>query len=322
MTDSLAEKKPLAGNNVINQLAFVVQDIEAVSEAFAKLLGIPKPNWFLTGDPEVSKVVFRGKPTATQNKLVFMNTPTVQFELIEPNQEPGTMREFLDTVGEGIHHIAFDVETIKGTLPIFEENGYPLLQSGEFTSSDGRYVYVDTLGEHKTLVELLESAEPRDTTPITDTFTPLLGTNKVEQLAIVVKNLDAAANAYCNLLGSEKPKVIHSGPCERTQVVYRGEPTEGKSKYMFINTPLLQIELIEPGDSPSTWKEHLETYGEGVHHISFVVKDMDEKIKLLEELGYPVIQTGNFFNGKGRYAYMDTTSTYKVIIELLERYDS
>src|SRR3954470_15698773 len=111
MTESMTVKRPLAGNNVINQIAFVVSDIEQASKAFAKLLGIPTPNWFLTGDREVSKVVFRGAPTDSRSKLVFLNTPTVQIELIEPNQEPGTMREFLDTVGEGIHHIAFDVNS-------------------------------------------------------------------------------------------------------------------------------------------------------------------------------------------------------------------
>ncbi|MBV7504192.1 VOC family protein [Bacillus sp. sid0103] len=320
MTESLTEKKPLAGNNVINQIAFVVRDFEQASEAFAKLLGIPTPQWFLTGDSEVSRVVFRGQPTDSRSKLVFLNTPTVQIELIEPNQETGTMREFLDSVGEGIHHIAFDVDSIKEKLPVFEENGFPLLQSGEFTSSEGRYVYVDTLNSHKTLLELLESAEPRDTVPKTGVFTPLLGTNKVEQLAIVVKNLDAAAEAYCKLLGVEMPPVIQSGPSELTQVIFEGKPTEADSKYMFINTPLLQLELIEPGDSPSTWKKHLETQGEGVHHISFVVNNMEEKVKLLEGMGYPVIQQGNFWNGKGRYAYMNTTSTYKVIIELLERF--
>jgi catechol 2,3-dioxygenase-like lactoylglutathione lyase family enzyme len=321
MTESLTEKKPLAGNNVINQIAFVVRDIEQASEAFAKLFGIEKPQWFLTGDSDTSKVVFRGKRTDSRSKLVFINTPSVQIELIEPDLEPGTMREFLDTVGEGIHHIAFDVDSIKAKLPVFEENEFPLLQSGEFTSSEGRYVYVDTLNSHKTLVELLESAEPRDTAPTTVGFTPLLGTNKVEQLAIVVKDLETAADAYCKLLGVEKPAVIQSGPSELTQVVFEGRPTDADSKYIFINTPLLQLELIEPGESPSTWKKHLETQGEGVHHISFVVKDMEKKVKLLEGLGYPVIQRGNFWNGKGRYAYMDTTATYKVIIELLERFD-
>lgn len=311
----------LLDNNEINQLAFVVKNIGEATEAFSKLLGIPNPGWFLTGDSSVSKVIFRGKPTNSRSKLAFLNTPTIQFELIEPDHEPGTMREFLDTVGEGIHHIAFDVDSINNSLAVLEEHEYPLLQSGEFTSSDGQYVYADTSKDLKTLVELLESSEPRDTKPSTDTFTPLLGTNKVEQLAFVVKDLDAAAESYCKLLGVEKPPIIESGAGEITKVVYRGQSTEGRSRYMFINTPLLQLELIEPGDSPSTWKEHLETCGEGVHHISFVVKDLDEKVKLLEDMGYPVIQIGNFYNGKGKYAYMDTTSDFKVIIELLERFD-
>ncbi|MED3688097.1 VOC family protein [Peribacillus butanolivorans] len=315
----------LLGNRNINQLAFVVKDIESANVAFTKLLGIKKVEPFLTGDSTVSKVIFKGEPTDSKSKLAFLNTPTIQFELIEPDKNPGTMREFLDTVGEGIHHIAFDVDSIQKRLPVMEKSGYPVLQTGEFTSSDGRYVYVDTLDDHKTLVELLESAEPRQTVwekPEDDSVQPLLGTNKVEQLAIVVKDLDAAADAYCRLLDMEKPSIIHSGSPEVTNVIYKGKPTEGKSRYIFFNTPLIQIELIEPGDSPSTWKHHLETYGEGVHHISFVVKDMDEKMKMLEKMGYPVIQTGNFYNGKGRYAYMDTTSTYKVIIELLERFDT
>ncbi|MGG3468717.1 hypothetical protein ABES02_14705 [Neobacillus pocheonensis] len=70
-----------------------------------------------------------------------------------------------------------------------------------------------------------------------------------------------AAEAFCRLLGVEKPPVIQSGPSELIQVVFEGQTTEADSKYMFINTPLLQIELIEPGDSSSTWKKHLDTHG-------------------------------------------------------------
>ncbi|WHY59606.1 VOC family protein [Cytobacillus firmus] len=320
MAESKTAKAPLAGNQAINQLAFVVRDIEEACEAFSSLLGVPKPGWFLTGDQEVSKVIYRGMPTASRSKLAFLNTPTVQFELIEPNEEPGTMREFLDRAGEGIHHIAFDVKSIRERMPFFEESGYSSLQSGEFTASEGRYVYADTLKDCKILVELLESSEARTTAAAQESHSPLLGTNIVEQLAIVVKDLELAAEAYCKLLGADMPPIIQSGPSETTQVMFRGQPTEGKSRYMFINTPFIQIELIEPGDSPSTWQEHLEKYGEGVHHISFVVDNLDEKVRLLEGMGYPVIQTGNFFNGKGRYAYMDTTSAFSVIIELLERY--
>lgn len=315
----------LLKNNVVNQIAFVVRDIEAASEAFAALLGIPKPKWFLTGGPEISQIVFRGQPTASQCKLVFIDTPAVQIELIEPNREPGTMREFLDTVGEGIHHIAFDADHLKDQLHVLSEAGYPVLQTGEFTSSNGRYAYVDTLAECKTLIELLERDEPQPKAaqePIAESLQPLLGTTKVEQLAFVVKDIEAAADAYCTLLGVEKPLLLPSGPAEVTQIEYLGQPTEGKAKMMFIKTPLIEIELIEPAaDSPSTWNQHLEEHGEGIHHISFVVQNMEEKIRLLEEMGYPVIQKGNFWNGKGKYAYMDTTSDYKVIIELLEKFN-
>lgn len=318
---SMIKPSPILGNNEINQIAFVVHDIEKVSEAYAKLLGIKKPNWFLTGTSDISKVVFRSAPTESRSKLVFINTDGVQIELIEPDANPGTMREFLDTVGEGIHHMAFDVESMKDGLKNMTDHGFPVLQTREFTSSEGRYAYVDCFDRYKTLVELLERNEPQPVTEPEKEGEPLLGTTKIEQLAFVVKDLDAAADAYCKLLGVEKPNVIHSGSSDICQVEFEGKRTEADSRYMFINTPLLQIELIEPGNAPSTWRKQLDERGEGVHHISFVVKDMDDKIKQLEDLGYPVIQKGNFYNGKGRYAYMDTVSDFKVIIELLERFE-
>ncbi|WP_257350524.1 VOC family protein [Pseudalkalibacillus decolorationis] len=318
--------KPLIGNSVVNQIAFVVHDIESASEAFAKLLGIPKPEWFLTGSQDISQVVFKGEPSAARSKLVFINTPSVQIELIEPNGDPSTMREFLDTVGEGIHHIAFDVDHMQDQLTTLEEHGFPVLQTGEFTSSNGRYAYVDTLDVHKTLVELLEREEPQTNSshqPAEESeIQPLLGTDTITQIAIVVHDIESASDAYCKLFGIEKPSIITAGPSEITKIEFQGKPTEAKAKFMFIKTPLIELELIEPDDdSQSIWKDHLDTKGEGVHHIAFVVKNIQDKIDVLEQMGYPLIQKGYFWNGKGEYAYMDTTSTYKVIIELLEKYE-
>lgn len=314
--------KALLGTNKINQICFVVHDIEKAAESFGKLLGVPKPSWFLTGDSSISKIVFNGEPTGARNKLIFMDTPSVQIELIEPDQEPSTMREFLNKQ-EGIHHVAVDVDDMKQQLAILGEAGYPVVQTGEFTSSQGRYAYVDTVPACKTMFELLERDEPQAIPPVkpkTEEHQPLLGSDTVVQIAVVVRDLDAAAEAYCSLLGVEKPTVLKEGKPEVTQVVYRGESTEAKCRFMFIKTPLIEIELIEPGDSPSTWKEHLDTKGESVHHIAFLVKNLDEKVAELEAMGYPLIQKGYFFTGNGKYAYMDTVSDYHVIIELLERF--
>ncbi len=207
-----------------------------------------------------------------------------------------------------------------------ENQGFPVLQTGEFTSSNGRYAYVDTLDQYKTLVELLEREEPQVNTDRQNEKSeqePLLGTDTVTQMAIVVRDIESTADAYCKLLGVDRSSIIQSGPGEMTKIEFRGQPTEAKAKFMFIKTPLIELELIEPDDaSPSIWREHLNTKGEGIHHIAFVVKNIREKIGMLERMGYPVIQKGSFWNGRGEYAYIDTTSMYKVVIELLEKYEN
>jgi len=42
----------------------------------------------------------------------------------------------------------------------------------------------------------------------------------------------------------------------------------------------LSLELIEPVGGPSTWREFLDTRGEGVHHIAFHVPDTEAEAKL------------------------------------------
>lgn len=57
----------LLGTSELNQICFVVRDIEKAAEAFATLLGMEKPNWFLTGTREVSRIVFNGTLTDARN---------------------------------------------------------------------------------------------------------------------------------------------------------------------------------------------------------------------------------------------------------------
>ena len=148
---------------------------------------------------------------------------------------------------------------------------------------------------------------------------PLLGTNKIAQLCFVVKDVEEARDAFCNMLGVEKSTILESPDPEIVKVKFKGEPTDAINRFTFIDTPRIQIELVEPDtSSPSTWQEHLEKYGESAHHIAFWVDSVDEKKALLNEVGFPTIQEGLFFDGGGQYAYMDTTSEYGIIIELLE----
>jgi methylmalonyl-CoA/ethylmalonyl-CoA epimerase len=144
----------LLGNNVIAQIGIVVRDIERSSREFAEFFGIPVPTWRLTDGMDTARTRYRGEPTPARAKLAFMRFGGLDIELIEPDDQPSTWREHLDTRGEGVHHIAFVVEGMADRIRELEARGHRLQQKGEFTG--GRYAYIDASRALKTVVELLE----------------------------------------------------------------------------------------------------------------------------------------------------------------------
>ncbi|MCL2355735.1 MAG: VOC family protein [Defluviitaleaceae bacterium] len=145
----------------------------------------------------------------------------------------------------------------------------------------------------------------------------LLGTDVCVQVGILVHDIEKTGDAYAALLGTERPAWNWTGTREEALTEFRGAPSEARAKLMFF--PVggnMTIELIEPDSHPSTWREDLDKNGEGVHHLAFVVKGMKQVVARLEANGIPLIQKGEYPGG--RYAYMDSNSQLKTLLELLE----
>jgi len=143
-----------------------------------------------------------------------------------------------------------------------------------------------------------------------------LGSHVITQVAIVVRDIEKKARAFADIFGLEMPEIRLTAPAEETHILYRGEPTSARAKLAFFRMGPISLELIEPVDGPSTWREFLDTHGEGVHHIAFEIKGMQEAISFLEGKGMTTVQTGEFTGG--RYAYIDAAEKLGVILELLE----
>ncbi len=146
---------------------------------------------------------------------------------------------------------------------------------------------------------------------------PVLGTNKIMQVGMLVKNIEQTAKDWAELLGVPTPDVMLTDGLELTQAVYHGKPCPARAKLAFLHCGQVDIELIEPDENDSVWREYLDRNGEGFHHIAFVVDGMREKIGLLEQRGMTLVQKGEYTGG--RYAYVeDTADRYKMMFELLE----
>ena len=144
----------------------------------------------------------------------------------------------------------------------------------------------------------------------------VLGTKVITLIGILVHDIEKTSQAYADFFGIEKPQWIMTDTVDQAQTEYRGKRSEARAKLAFFDVGSLEIELIEPDQNPSIWRELLNKNGEGPHYIAFEIEGMKDKIAVLERSQMPLFQKGEYTGG--RYAYIDTLRDLKVVIELLE----
>jgi len=149
---------PVLGNFLVTQVAIIVRDIETTKNKFAAFFGVKPPVHFDGGEYSVTQTTYMGNPAPKAGcKLAFFNVgPNVQLELIEPNGEQSTWQDFLDTHGEGIHHIAFGVNNMDEKVAACESLGMICTQRGKYGDASGEYAYLDATADLKCFIELLE----------------------------------------------------------------------------------------------------------------------------------------------------------------------
>ena len=149
---------------------------------------------------------------------------------------------------------------------------------------------------------------------------PISGQKDANQVAIVVRDLDASMARYVDKLGIGPWKVYTYGPEMLHSMTYRGEPASYVMELAIAFTGDTMWELIESVEGPNIYEEFLNEHGEGLHHLGYYVGDLDKEIATMAALGYPLLQSGKGFGveNDGGYAYFDTAADLGCIIEAIE----
>jgi hypothetical protein len=143
------------------------------------------------------------------------------------------------------------------------------------------------------------------------------GFEKIVQIAIVTRDIEASAKRWSALLGMPQSPITTTRPGQEVKVVYRGKPSSGRAKLAFFKTGQVVLELIEPVGGDTAWKEYLDQYGEGVQHIGIQVTDLEGSVRRIQQLGYPEIHRGRYDKDNGTYVYFDTVKQLGTVVELL-----
>ncbi len=142
----------------------------------------------------------------------------------------------------------------------------------------------------------------------------IIDPKKICQIALVVKDIEKVAKNYAELFGVDVPEIEPVPPQEETHIVYRGKPSATRAKLCVFDLGSVVLELSEPDELPSSWKEFLDKKGEGVHHIGFQVEDRAAVLDAFAKRGIPVRHVGEYPGGT--YTFMDSEEQFGVVLNL------
>ena len=87
----------------------------------------------------------------------FIKTGDTKIELVESIGEDGIITRFIDKKGEGIHHIAFEVENIEEEITRLKNEGFILLNETPKKGADNKLVcFLHPKTTHGVLIELCQ----------------------------------------------------------------------------------------------------------------------------------------------------------------------
>ena len=87
----------------------------------------------------------------------FFQKGETKIELLEATKEESPIAKFLDKKGEGMHHIAFDVEDIEAEMKRLKDEGFVLLNDKPKHGADNKLVcFLHPKGTNGVLIELCQ----------------------------------------------------------------------------------------------------------------------------------------------------------------------
>ena len=129
--------------NKIEHLGIAVKDIKKSNELFANLFGVPHY--------KIEEVESEGVKTS------FFNIGPNKIELLEATKPDSPIAKFIEKKGEGIHHIAFDVDDIEKEIKRLKKCGFTVLNETPKRGADNKIVaFLHPKTSNGVLIELCQ----------------------------------------------------------------------------------------------------------------------------------------------------------------------
>ena len=132
--------------NKIEHIGIAVADLKAAGDLYEKLLNTP---------------VYKTDEVASEGvKTAFLQSGPNKIELLQALSADSPIAKFITKKGEGIHHIAFEVDDIIAEMARLKNEGFILLSDEPKRGADNKLVcFLHPKSAGGVLVELVQEAD-------------------------------------------------------------------------------------------------------------------------------------------------------------------
>ena len=124
----------------INHVAIAVNNLDEAVKEYQNVLGVKQVE-FETVETEGVRVAI-------------LHLENSRIELMEPTKDTSPIKKFLDTKGEGLHHIALETEAIEGEVDRMKGTGVRFLGEVRPGSGGTKITFIHPKSLHGVLTEL------------------------------------------------------------------------------------------------------------------------------------------------------------------------
>jgi methylmalonyl-CoA/ethylmalonyl-CoA epimerase len=127
----------------VEHIGIAVKSLEQSIPLFEKLLNIS---------------CYKTEEVTSENvNTAFFQKGETKIELLESSTPEGVVQKYIDKKGEGIHHIAFDVEDIYAEMDRLKSEGFILLNEEPKNGADNKLVcFLHPKSTNSVLIELCQ----------------------------------------------------------------------------------------------------------------------------------------------------------------------
>ena len=307
------------------QIGIAVKDLNKTMRTYADEYGIG-PWKIYEFNPDTVEDMIRDDKRLDQRFRIALcnNIGDIEMELIEPLDDKSLYAEFIKEHGEGIQHLAYEVEDYDKAMEFFRSKGLVATQQGKWFGKF-LYTYLGTEKDLKHTIEIYKS-DPDFIYPEPDEVYPLKGEEdklpkpifkNVIQIGIAIKDIKKELRIYADEYGIGPWSIYNWNPDTVKDMVRNDKRLDHTYRLSTCIIGDCELELMGDLDDKTLYTEFIKEHGEGIQHIAYEVEDYDKAVEFFRNKGL-IVTTQGKWHGKYIYTNFSTEKDLKHSIEIFK----